>query len=76
MELRDGRIESVEILGGCQGNLTGISQLVKGQNAEQVIQRLEGTTCGAKATSCPDQLAKALREAIAKEKKQKNIGNA
>lgn len=63
IEIEDGKIISVEFLGGCNGNLKGISSLVKGMEIDEVIQRLEGTTCGMKATSCPDQLAKALKEA-------------
>ena len=62
-KIEDGRINSVEFLGGCNGNLKGISSLVKGMEIDEVIQRLEGTTCGMKATSCPDQLATALKEA-------------
>ena len=50
--------------GGCYGNLQGISSLVKGQKAENVISRIEGIRCGNKSTSCPDQLAKALRKAM------------
>ena len=63
IEIEDGKIISVEFLGGCNGNLKGISSLVKGMEIDEVIQRLEGTTCGMKATSCPDQLATALKEA-------------
>lgn len=58
-------IQSVAFTGGCNGNLKGISKLVTGMKAEDVIEKIEGTTCGFKNTSCPDQLAKALREAIA-----------
>ena len=57
------KIRNLRFTGGCNGNLKGISSLVEGMKAEDVIARLEGTTCGFKATSCPDQLAKALREA-------------
>ena len=63
IEIEDGKINSVEFLGGCNGNLKGISSLVKGMEIDEVIQRLEGTTCGMKTTSCPDQLATALKEA-------------
>ena len=62
-EIEDGKILNVEFIGGCNGNLKGISSLVKGMNIDDVIARLEGTTCGMKATSCPDQLATALKEA-------------
>lgn len=58
-------IQKVAFTGGCNGNLKGISQLVTGMKAEDVIERLEGTKCGFKNTSCPDQLSKALKEAIA-----------
>ena len=60
----DGTIENVEFLGGCNGNLKGIGQLVKGMKAEDVIERLEGITCGMKNTSCPAQLAEALKEIL------------
>lgn len=65
LELEDDVIKDVIFTGGCNGNLSGISKLIKGMKAEDVIERLEGTTCGFKNTSCPDQLSKALREALA-----------
>lgn len=55
-------VKSVSFVGGCNGNLQGIGKLVDGMKLDEVIQRLEGIQCGAKATSCPDQLAKALKE--------------
>ena len=58
-------IHNVRFTGGCNGNLKGIGSLVEGMRAQDVIDRLEGTTCGFKSTSCPDQLAKALKEALA-----------
>lgn len=58
-------INNVKFVGGCNGNTKGISSLVKGQKAEDVISRLEGITCGAKQTSCPDQLACALKTILA-----------
>ncbi|MBE6005997.1 MAG: TIGR03905 family TSCPD domain-containing protein [Lachnospiraceae bacterium] len=61
----DHIIQSVAFAGGCNGNLQGISRLVVGRKAEDVIETLEGVRCGFKNTSCPDQLAKALRQAIA-----------
>lgn len=64
-EIEDGKILNVEFIGGCNGNLKGISSLVKGMDIDEVITRLEGTTCGMKSTSCPDQLATALKEAKA-----------
>ena len=61
---QDNIINDVVFTGGCNGNLNGISKLVKGMKAEDVIGKLEGTRCGFKETSCPDQLSKALRQAI------------
>lgn len=63
-ELRDGKVHDVKFMGGCNGNLKGIGKLVEGMDAEAVIERLEGTKCGFKPTSCPDQLAKALKQAL------------
>lgn len=65
LELDGDVIKSVEFIGGCDGNLQGISKLVTGMKAEDAINRLEGIPCGFKPTSCPDQLAKALRQALA-----------
>ena len=62
-EIEDGKVLNVQFLGGCNGNLKGISALVEGMDVNEVISRLEGTTCGGKPTSCPDQLAKALKHA-------------
>ena len=62
-EIEDNKIKFVEFIGGCNGNLKGICSLVTGMDVDAVIARLEGTTCGGKATSCPDQLATALKEA-------------
>lgn len=63
-ELEDGIVKNVSFLGGCNGNLKGISKLAQGQSAESIINLLEGTKCGFKSTSCPDQLATALKEAL------------
>ena len=63
-DIIDGKLANVQYIGGCNGNLKGISQLVEGMDVKEVIARLEGTTCGGKATSCPDQLAQALKEAL------------
>lgn len=60
-------IDNVTFIGGCNGNLKGISQLVKGLTFDEVIKKLEGTTCGFKPTSCPDQLAQALKQIKEKE---------
>lgn len=64
IELKDGVIESVQFTGGCNGNLKGISALVKGMTPEEAISRLKGIRCGFKSTSCPDQLARALETMI------------
>ncbi|MEG1875925.1 MAG: TIGR03905 family TSCPD domain-containing protein [Angelakisella sp.] len=62
IQVEDDKIVSLKILGGCHGNLQGISALVKGMDVDEVIAKLGGIRCGMKPTSCPDQLAKALRE--------------
>ena len=56
----DGIIENAEFFGGCNGNLQGIKALIKGMKIDDVIEKLQGTTCGGKITSCPDQLAQCL----------------
>ena len=68
VQLNNGIIENVAILGGCNGNLKGICALVKGMKAEDAIERMRGIRCGFKPTSCPDQLACALEEALAMDK--------
>lgn len=60
----DGTVQDVAFVGGCHGNLQGISALIKGMKAEEVISRVEGIRCGNKPTSCPDQLACALKAAL------------
>lgn len=62
-EIEDGKLKNVQFLGGCNGNLQGIGALVEGMDIDCVIERLEGIHCGAKPTSCPDQLATALKAA-------------
>ena len=62
-ELEDNKVHNVQFFGGCNGNLKGIGALVEGMDADEVIARVEGTKCGMKATSCPDQLAQALKQA-------------
>lgn len=62
-EIEDGIVKNVRFHGGCDGNLKGISSIVDGMKVEDVISRLEGIRCGFKSTSCPDQLAKALKKA-------------
>ena len=64
-EIEDGKLKNVQFIGGCNGNLKGIGSLVEGMDVDHVIARLEGTTCGFKSTSCPDQLAHALKAAKA-----------
>ena len=63
-EIEDGILKNVQFIGGCNGNLKGISSLVEGMEAAEVIRRLEGTKCGVKQTSCPDQLATALKASL------------
>mgnify|MGYP000021277220 CR=1 len=66
VELSDqGIIEKLEVVGGCSGNLQGISALVKGMSAQEAIERMKGIHCGAKSTSCPDQLARGLEQILA-----------
>ena len=62
-EIEDGKLKNVQFLGGCNGNLQGIGALVEGMDVDSVIERLEGIHCGYKPTSCPDQLATALKAA-------------
>ena len=62
LEVEDGVISEVFFWGGCNGNLQGISRLVKGMRVEEAIAKLEGIRCGNRVTSCPDQLCKALHE--------------
>lgn len=62
LEVEDGIINDVSFVGGCSGNLQGISKLIKGMKIDDVITRLEGIRCGYKSTSCPDQLCQALRK--------------
>lgn len=65
-ELDDANtVHNVSFQGGCNGNLKGISSLIEGMKAQDVIERVGGTRCGMKNTSCPDQLAQALKEALA-----------
>lgn len=62
----DGKVvKNVQFVMGCQGNTLGISKLVEGMNAEDAVSRLEGINCGGKGTSCPDQLAQAIKAALA-----------
>ena len=64
IDVEDGVILEVRVQGGCSGNLRGISSLLKGMKVEDVVARLDGTRCGMRPTSCPDQLAQALKQAM------------
>ncbi len=64
IEVEEGVIQSVQVAGGCSGNLQGLSALLKGMKVEEAIQRMEGIRCGVKDTSCPDQMAQALKTAL------------
>lgn len=64
----DGVVRDVQFEGGCNGNLKGIGKLVEGMPARRVVELLEGTTCGPRSTSCPDQLAQALKLALENQK--------
>lgn len=66
-DLEEGKVKNVQFLGGCNGNLKGIGKLVEGMDIDEVIARVEGIRCGMKATSCPDQLAQALKAAKAQQ---------
>ena len=60
-DLEDNKVKNVKFVGGCNGNLKGIAALVEGMDMDEAIARIEGNTCGLKKTSCPDQLAQALK---------------
>lgn len=60
-DVEEGKLKNVQFLGGCNGNLKGIAALVEGMDIDEVITRVEGIRCGMKSTSCPDQLAQALK---------------
>ncbi len=62
IDVEDGVIQAVRVQGGCNGNLQGISSLLRGMKVQDAIERLDGIRCGFKPTSCPDQLAKALQQ--------------
>lgn len=63
IEINENKIKKVTIVGGCPGNTIGVSHLVVGMTVDEAIKKLKGIPCGARGTSCPDQLAKALEEA-------------
>ena len=63
----DGKIKSLDVSGGCSGNLQGISVLVQGMDAQEAIRRLKGIRCGPRSTSCPDQLARGLEDILSRQ---------
>ena len=63
-EIIDGKVHGVKFFGGCMGNTQGVSALCEGRDVNEVINLLEGIKCGFKGTSCPDQLAKALKKSL------------
>lgn len=64
LEVEEGKVVSAEVIGGCQGNLQGICTLINGMTTDEVIEKLEGIDCRGRGTSCPDQIALALKENI------------
>ena len=62
-DIEEGKVKNVQFIGGCNGNLQGICKLVDGMEVDEVIAKIEGIHCGMKPTSCPDQLATALKQA-------------
>lgn len=65
-DIEDDKVHNVEFVGGCAGNTQGVAKLIEGMPVDEAITRMEGIQCGFKGTSCPDQLAKALKEATGK----------
>ena len=72
LDIEDGVVTDCSFVGGCAGNTAGVASLVKGMKTEDVIAKLKGIKCGFKPTSCPDQLAKAIEEAIQSASKENN----
>lgn len=62
IDVENGKLVSLKVMGGCSGNLQGIAKLIEGMDVDEVIARLDGIRCGFKKTSCPDQLAQALKQ--------------
>lgn len=62
IDVEEGKIEGIDIVGGCAGNLLGIKKLLTGMAVDEAIEKLEGIPCGSRPTSCPDQIAKALKQ--------------
>ena len=65
-EIEDNKVHNVQFIGGCSGNTQGVARLIEGMDVNEAISRIEGIHCGPRPTSCPDQLATALKQAIAK----------
>ena len=65
-DIVDNKVTGVQFIGGCSGNTQGVARLVEGMDVNEAVSRLNGIQCGPRPTSCPDQLAKALQEAIKK----------
>ena len=65
-EVEDGKVHNVQFVGGCNGNTQGVARLVEGMDVNEAISRMKGIYCNGRGTSCPDQLAKALEQAIQK----------
>ena len=63
-DIDDNKVKSVEFIGGCAGNTKGVAKLIEGMDVNEAISRLDGIRCGSRPTSCPDQLAKALKQAL------------
>lgn len=69
MDLVDGKVHNIRFMGGCPGNTVGLSRMLEGMEAEEVVRRLKGVRCGFKSTSCPDQLACGLETVLAQQEK-------
>ena len=65
-DIEDNKVRNVQFLGGCSGNTQGVARLIEGMDVQEAISRMEGIHCGPRPTSCPDQLACALKQAIGK----------
>ncbi len=63
-DIEDGIVKNVHFVGGCSGNTQGVAKLAEGMKAEELVERLSGIRCGFKSTSCPDQLAKAIKSVL------------
>lgn len=64
-DIQDGKVCNIKFIGGCHGNTQGVAKLAEGMDAQEVIAKLEGINCNGRGTSCPDQLARALKSALA-----------